>query len=123
LESLFTPVLTTYIKASDNHSRRRHNAGANSVCSRRRRVIDDIPIGAALSRDIGAGEKVEAELDAFISRAHDQRVKAEGERDEEAAWRESERRHNARRREANRQAWQHSTTRARSCATGASWSP
>jgi hypothetical protein len=61
--------------------------------------------GASLPRAIAAGEKVEAELDVFISRRHDRRVKAEGERDEEAAWRESERRHTARRREANRLLW------------------
>jgi hypothetical protein len=61
--------------------------------------------GATLSRDIAAGEHVEKEIDQFISRRHDQRVSAEGERDEEAAWRESVRRYNARRREENRLAW------------------
>ena len=54
--------------------------------------MDTPPIGAGLSRDIATGEKVEAELDAFIARRHATRVKSEGERDEEAAFRESERR-------------------------------
>jgi hypothetical protein len=61
--------------------------------------------GATLSRDIAAGEHVEKEIDQFISRRHAQRVSAEGARDEEAAWRESVRRYNARRREENRRAW------------------
>ncbi len=65
------------------------------------------PIGAALSRDIAseAGEKVEAEIDAFISRQHDKRVKTEGERDEEEAWADSERRARNARKAANRSAW------------------
>jgi hypothetical protein len=68
-------------------------------------LIDEKPIEAALSRDIGAGKKVEAELDAFISRRDKQHRQTEGERAGEAAWRESERRHEAARREANRLAW------------------
>jgi hypothetical protein len=52
-------------------------------------VIDDRPIGAALNRNLGGptapGEDVEHEIDAFISRRHNRRVKTEGERDEEAA--------------------------------------
>ena len=55
--------------------------------------------GAALSRDISAGEQVEKELDGFISRRHDQRVRSEGERAVEESWRESERREEARRAE------------------------
>jgi hypothetical protein len=55
-------------------------------------LIDDMPIGAGLSRDIATGEKVEAELDAFIAKRHRERVATEGERDEEAAWAESARR-------------------------------
>jgi hypothetical protein len=47
-------------------------------------VIDEKPIGAALSRDIGTGEKIEAKLDAFISRRDKQRRQTEGERAEEA---------------------------------------
>jgi hypothetical protein len=41
-------------------------------------VIDDKPIGAALSRNLGSpvapGEAVEAELDRLITRRHDARV-------------------------------------------------
>jgi len=59
-------------------------------------VIDEKPIGAALSRNLGGrsapGEKVEAELDAFISKRHDRRVAEEGERPALGAWQESERR-------------------------------
>ncbi len=54
--------------------------------------MDTPPIGAGLSRDISTGERAEAELDSFIARRHATRVKSEGERDEEAAFRESERR-------------------------------
>ena len=52
-----------------------------------------------------AGEAVEHELDAFISKRHVQRVKSEGERQAEEAWKESVRWYEARRREENRQAW------------------
>jgi hypothetical protein len=41
-------------------------------------VIDDIPIGAPLNRNLGSpvapGEAVEAELDRLITRRHDTRV-------------------------------------------------
>ena len=55
-------------------------------------MIEDKPIGAGLSRDIATGEKVEAELDAFIASRHRKRVATEGKHDEEAAWAESARR-------------------------------
>ncbi|MEJ7816938.1 MAG: hypothetical protein WKF53_17345 [Rubrobacter sp.] len=42
--------------------------------------MDAKPIGAALSRDIGAGEKVEAELDAFITRRDKERRLSEADR-------------------------------------------
>ena len=61
--------------------------------------------GRTLSRDIARGELVEKELDVFISRQHDRRVTDEGERPAEAAWMESERRHDVGRREAMRAAW------------------
>ncbi len=61
--------------------------------------------GRAISRDISKGERVEDEIDVFISRRHDQRVRDEGGRPEEEAWRESERRHEAARREQNASAW------------------
>jgi hypothetical protein len=60
------------------------------------------PIGAGLSRDIATGEKVEAELDAFVAKRHRERVATEGERDEEAAWAESARRLLAKRAEEKR---------------------
>jgi hypothetical protein len=61
--------------------------------------------GRGIGREVGRGEAVEHELDAFIAKRHEQRVKTEGERAIEAAWRESERREEARRREENRLAW------------------
>ncbi len=54
----------------------------------------DEPIGAALSRDIATGEKVEAELDAFIRKRH--KEGRHGKRaSQEEAWKESVRRHEA----------------------------
>jgi hypothetical protein len=61
--------------------------------------------GLGIGREIGRGEAVERELDAFISKRHEQRVQTEGERLLEEAWRESERRAEARRREENRGGW------------------
>jgi hypothetical protein len=61
--------------------------------------------GRAIGRDISRGEAVEHELDRLIEKRHDRRVVAEGERPAEEMWAESERRHNARRREENRAAW------------------
>ena len=72
-------------------------------------MLEDKPIGAALSRNLGSatapGELVEAELDRLITRRHDQRVLEEGEWAVEAAWREGERREETRRREENRSGW------------------
>ena len=69
----------------------------------------DIPIGAALSRNLGSatapGEMVEAEIDAFISKRHDRRVVEEGHRASEELWAASERAYFVRRREENRLAW------------------
>jgi hypothetical protein len=48
--------------------------------------------------DITRGEWVEAELDVFIERRHERRVKSEGERAEEELWMESERKYWERRR-------------------------
>jgi hypothetical protein len=44
--------------------------------------------GRDIGRDIGRGEAMEHELDAFISKRHEQRLKTEGERQIEEAWRE-----------------------------------
>ena len=55
--------------------------------------------GWALRRDISRGEAIEHELNAFISKRHEQRVRNEGERLEDAAWVEISRREEARRRE------------------------
>ena len=55
--------------------------------------------------DIAKSSAVEGELDNFISRRHEKRVKEEGERPAEEMWAESERRHAARRREESRAAW------------------
>jgi hypothetical protein len=58
-----------------------------------------------IGRDISRGEAVEHELTAFLGKRHEARVAVEGERPAEEMWMESERRHAARRREDNRQAW------------------
>jgi hypothetical protein len=55
--------------------------------------------------DITHSEHVEKELDLLITRRDVQRRQTEGERLEEELWRESERRHEAKRREENRLAW------------------
>ena len=61
--------------------------------------------GRAIGRDIAAGEAVEHELDAFISRCHEHRRMSEPEREAEAAWKASERRQEAHRRRENAAAW------------------
>jgi hypothetical protein len=69
-------------------------------------LIDEKPIGAALSRNLGgspeAVELAEKGIDGFIEARDKQRRQTEDERAEAAAWRESERRVEAARREANR---------------------
>ena len=55
--------------------------------------------------DIAQISAVEAELDNFISRRDEKRIKEEGERPAEEMWAESERRYAARLREENRAAW------------------
>jgi hypothetical protein len=60
--------------------------------------------GAGIGRDISGGEAVEHELDAFISRRHEQRVAEEGERPEHEIWRESEMRYDAFKRAEDRAA-------------------
>lgn len=55
--------------------------------------------GRALNRDISRGMAVDAENDAFIARRHDQRVRDEGARLEEAAFMVTTRKEEARRRE------------------------
>jgi len=67
--------------------------------------VDVAQPGRSIGREIGRGEAVEHELRAFIEKRHKQRVKTEGERITEEAWRESERRAEARRREENRGGW------------------
>ena len=61
--------------------------------------------GRAIGREIATGERAAAQIDAFISRRHVQRVKSEGERAQEAIWREYERRQEARRRKEARAGW------------------
>ncbi len=61
--------------------------------------------GAGIGRDIGQGERAEAELDSFISRRDRQRRETEGDRAAEDLWEASSRLHSARRRAENRAAW------------------
>jgi hypothetical protein len=64
-------------------------------------LIDDKPIVVALNRNLGSptapGEAIEHELDALITRRHDQCVKDEGHRPSEVLWAASERAYFARR--------------------------
>ena len=43
--------------------------------------------GRAIGREIATGEGADAQIDAFISRRHEQRQKSEGERALEDLWR------------------------------------
>jgi hypothetical protein len=61
--------------------------------------------GRGIGRQIGRGEAVERELDVFISKRDEQRVKAEGERQAEEAWRESVRAYEEKRRQVARLEW------------------
>jgi hypothetical protein len=70
-----------------------------------RRTVDVAQPGRSIGRDIATGEKVEAELDAFVSRRHEQRVATEGERQAEESWKASERAYFVHRRQENRLAW------------------
>jgi hypothetical protein len=73
-------------------------------------LTDDRPVAALdrnLTADFELGQRVEAELDRFISQQHTGRVREEGDgRPKEAAWKESERRAEAARRAENARAWQ-----------------
>ena len=55
--------------------------------------------------DVARSEVVEGELVRLIEKRHDQRVKTEGERLEEALWMESERRYHEIRQRQNVAAW------------------
>jgi hypothetical protein len=71
------------------------------------------PIGKALSRDIRRSEIVEADLDNLIDRRDKMRRLEEGERAEEAAWVESTRVYNEKRRQQARLEWHaHHTSQA-----------
>jgi hypothetical protein len=76
-------------------------------------LLDERPIGAALSRDITRGEQVEGELDALITRRYDKRVAEEGHRPSEEMYEESSRRYHEQMRAAARYEWHlHHTTQA-----------
>jgi hypothetical protein len=62
-------------------------------------------LGQALSRDIAPGAQVDGELDRFIALRHEKRVAEEGERAQEEAWAESERKHAAKQRQQARLEW------------------
>jgi hypothetical protein len=60
-----------------------------------------MPVGAALPRDLDVAqvEKVEQEIDRFISVRHERRILKEGERKEMELWQRREKQHNAARRQ------------------------
>jgi hypothetical protein len=62
-------------------------------------------LGQVLSRDITQGEQVEGAIDEFIEKRHRQRVREEGERAQEEAWKESARKHAAKQRQQARLEW------------------
>jgi hypothetical protein len=62
-------------------------------------------VGESLSRVLAPGPDAEQSIDAFIERRHAQRVKAEGERRAEEAWKESTRRFNVARDAQLRAEW------------------
>jgi hypothetical protein len=68
-------------------------------------LIDDIPIGAGLNRNLGnptaPGEAVEAELDRLIER----RSRQKDPEEESALWQASVRQYNARRKAELKAAW------------------
>jgi type II secretory ATPase GspE/PulE/Tfp pilus assembly ATPase PilB-like protein len=68
-------------------------------------LIDDVPIGAGLNRNLGnptaPGEAIEAELNRLIER----RSRQKDAEEESALWQVSVRQYNARRREEMRAAW------------------
>jgi len=72
------------------------------------------PVGGALSRDLVAHiEQVEGGLDAFIEGRHNKRIKEEGERAQEEAWKESTRKHAVKQRQQARYEWHlHHTAQA-----------
>jgi hypothetical protein len=65
----------------------------------------DVAVGKLLERALAGDAQVDAELDAFIERRHQKRVREEGERAQEEAWIESTRKHNAARDAELRDAW------------------
>ena len=76
-------------------------------------MIDEQPIGAALSRDTRRGETVESDLNNLIAKRHNQRVASEGERRELEVWQETERHHLEQRRQVARIEWHlHHTAQA-----------
>jgi hypothetical protein len=65
----------------------------------------DVDVGQALSRVLAPGEEAERSIDLFISRQHEKRIKEEGDRKLEEAWKESSRKHAEKRRLQARAEW------------------
>jgi hypothetical protein len=64
------------------------------------------PVGAALSHELYVkGEQVDGDLDNLIERRHHRRVKDEGDRVVEPAWKETERAYQEKRRQRARLEW------------------
>jgi hypothetical protein len=61
--------------------------------------------GRDLPREMASEDRVDAQIDAFITRRDEKRRESEGARAAEAAWREAERRLETRRRPENRAGW------------------
>jgi hypothetical protein len=63
------------------------------------------PVGQALSRILAPGPDAERSIDAFIEKRHAERVRREGDRRVEEAWKESTRKHAAKQRQQARLEW------------------
>jgi hypothetical protein len=81
---------TDGLECSSVHKKKRSEVDVTTTDFGNRTAPEHLP-GAALPRDIAAGEHVEHEIDAFISRRHRDRVATEGERQAEEHWKASER--------------------------------
>ena len=58
-----------------------------------------------IARDISIGEKVESEIDVFIDRRHEKRVRTEGDREREELYEAYVRAYNAQRAQERRAEW------------------
>jgi len=96
--TLSLTIITNFSEISDKRDARGHNTGVQTVFVVVGCDLIEQPIGAALSHELYVkGEQIDGELDNLIERRHRERVKEEGERDQQELWAASERAYFARR--------------------------